>query len=206
MTKEDEGTPIKCVFFPVYGDPIEVQKPINPGCECRLLKQYFLEHVFYIIHDLKKVNYRPKYYFCQINAFDQDGNKIHALGLNLREYGGDYCLFPDGPSGKPDVDPQSLSKHAGEQVVLTCVNPTEDGNPDCDIYTWNKIEGIYRIPLFATSKRLEFIMEKSRAGNYTCTCANVYGISAASDVAEVIFLAGPAPSVTSCRCNGTIII
>ena len=46
VTKEDEGASIKCVFVPVYGDPIEVQKPINPGCECRLLKQYFLKHVF----------------------------------------------------------------------------------------------------------------------------------------------------------------
>ena len=115
-------------------------------------------------------------------------------------------MFSDGPTGKPDVDPLSLSKHAGEQVVLTCVNPIEDGNPDCDIYTWNKIEGIYRIPLFATSKRLEFIMEESWAGNYSCTCANIYGISAASNVAEVIFLAGPATSATSCRLNGTIII
>ena len=128
------------------------------------------------------------------------------LVLDFRDYGDVYFLFPDGPSGKPDVDPPSLSKHVDEKVILTCVNPTEDGNPDCDIYTWNKIEGIYRIPLFSTSKRLEFIMEESWAGNYSCTCANVYGISAVSDVAEVIFLEGPVPSATSCRSNGTIMI
>ena len=46
---------IKCVFVPVFGDPIELQKSINPGCEYRILKQYFLERSFYIIHDLKKL-------------------------------------------------------------------------------------------------------------------------------------------------------
>ena len=55
MAKEDEGASIKCVFVPVFGDPIEVQKSINPGCEYRILKQYFLERGFYIIHDLKKL-------------------------------------------------------------------------------------------------------------------------------------------------------
>ena len=33
MAKEDESASIKCVFVPVFGDPIEVQKAINPGCE-----------------------------------------------------------------------------------------------------------------------------------------------------------------------------
>ena len=51
MAKEDEGASIKCVFVPAFGDPIEVQKLINLGCEYRILKQYFL----YIIHDLKKL-------------------------------------------------------------------------------------------------------------------------------------------------------
>ena len=52
MSKEDEGASIKCVFVPVFGDPLE--KSINPGCEYRILKQYFLERGFHIIHDMKK--------------------------------------------------------------------------------------------------------------------------------------------------------
>ena len=48
----------------------------------------------------------------------------------------------------------NIIKHTGEMVVLTCNNPDDDGNPDCDIYTWN-IEGNDGIPL-PTSKTLEF--------------------------------------------------
>ena len=98
--------------------------------------------------------------------------------------------------------PDSSSKHVGQTVNLICNNPEEDGNPDCHIYTWNRIEGSDGIPL-PTSKILTFKMEESRAGNYTCTCGNDYNTSFVSNMAEVIFKTGPAPTPTptaaSCR-------
>ena len=78
-----------------------------------------------------------------------------------------------------------------ETVVLTCNNPDDDGNPDCNVYTWNKIEDSDRI-VFNETKTLKFEMEESRAGNYTCTCHNGFGSSTTSNVAEVIFLSSPA--------------
>ena len=94
--------------------------------------------------------------------------------------------------------PDSSSKHVGQKVNLTCNNPEEDGNPDCDIYTWNRIEGSDEI-LLPKSKILTFKMEESRAGNYTCTCGNDYNTSGVSNVAEVIYKTGPAPTAASCR-------
>ena len=103
-----------------------------------------------------------------------------------------YCdkIFSDGPTGKPNVEPTTSSKRTGEQVVLLCNNPVDDGNPDCDVYTWNRVEGSDGIPL-PVSKTLEFTMNEFRAGNYTCTCANAFGVSDVSAEAEVIFLPGP---------------
>ena len=75
-------------------------------------------------------------------------------------------------------------------VVLLCNNPDDDGNPDCDLYTWDRVEGSDGNPL-PTSKSLEFIMDEYWAGNYTCTCGNAFGTSDVSAEAEVIFLRGP---------------
>ena len=116
--------------------------------------------------------------------------------------GGYYYFLSDGPTGHPNVDPFVISKHAREIVVLTCNNPEEDGNPDCDIYTWNRIEGSDGIPL-PTSKILEFKMDESRAGNYTCTCGNNYSTSDISNVAEVIFLTGITGSKQTESCGYT---
>ena len=99
-------------------------------------------------------------------------------------------LFSDGPTGEPSVVPTTSSKHTGEIVVLLCNNPDDDGNPDCDVYTWDRVEGNDRNHS-PTSKTLEFIMDESRAGNYTCTCGNAFGTSDVSVKAEVIFLRGP---------------
>ena len=85
------------------------------------------------------------------------------------------------------MDPPLISKYAEEKAILTCINPIDNGNPNCDVYTWNRVEGDDGIPL-TTSKTLEFIMEESRAGNYTCTCGNDFGTSDVSNPAEVIFL------------------
>ena len=59
-----------------------------------------------------------------------------------------YCdkIFSDSPTGKPNVEPTTSSKHTGEQVVLLCNNPVDDGNPDCDVYTWNRVEGSIQNP------------------------------------------------------------
>ena len=69
-----------------------------------------------------------------------------------------YCdkIFSDGPTGKPNVEPTTSSKHTGEQVVLLCNNPVDDGNPDCDGYTRNRVEGNDGIPL-PSSQTLEFL-------------------------------------------------
>ena len=88
------------------------------------------------------------------------------------------------------------SKHVDEQVVLTCENPADDGNPPCDDYTWNRKEGNDGIDL-PTSQTFEFLMKESLVGNYTCKCGNDYNTSGVSNGAEVIFLTGPAPA--SCR-------
>ena len=69
----------------------------------------------------------------------------------------------DGPTGQPNVEPITSSKHAEEKVVLTCNNPVDDGNPDCDVYTWNWMEGSNAIHL-PTSKTLEFLMDETREG------------------------------------------
>ena len=100
----------------------------------------------------------------------------------------------DGPIGSPHLEPITSSKHGEESVVLTCNNPDDDGNPDCDIYTWKRIgrSDVIPLPSFQT---LEFLMEENRAGNYTCTCGNNYNTSDVSNIAEVIFLIGP----ESCR-------
>ena len=57
--------------------------------------------------------------------------------------------------------------------------------------TWDKIEDSDRIA-FNETKTLEFEMEESRAGNYTCTCHNSFGSSSMSNVAQVIYLSDPA--------------
>ena len=97
----------------------------------------------------------------------------------------------DGPIGQPNVEPIISSKPEDEKVVLTCNNPVDDGNPDCDIYTWNRVEGSEGISLPET-KILEFKMNNSWAGNYTCTCRNSFGSSITSNAAEVTFLPEPA--------------
>ena len=109
-------------------------------------------------------------------------------------------VLSDAPTGVPSVVPSVTSKYTREIVVLTCNNPEEDGNPDCDIYTWNRIEGSHGSPL-SISKTLEFIMNESRAGNYTCTCGNEYGTSGVSYPTEVIILTGMTGSkrTESCR-------
>ena len=109
-------------------------------------------------------------------------------------------VLSDAPTGVPSVVPSVTSKYTREIVVLTCNNPEEDGNPDCDIYAWNRIEGSHGIPL-SISKTLEFIMNESRAGNYTCTCGNEYGTSGVSNPTEVIILTGMTGSkrTESCR-------
>ena len=94
-----------------------------------------------------------------------------------------------------------MSKYVGEVVVLTCNKPVDDGNPDCYIYTWNRIEGSDGIPL-PTSNTMVFVMDESRAGNYTCTCGNGYGTSNVSNAAEVMILLNPlmdSTSIKSCR-------
>ena len=120
------------------------------------------------------------------------------IGYDRRDSGGLYFLFSDGPSGKPVAEPTTSSKHEGQEVILTCNNPNDDGNPNCNIYTWNKLEG--NQDTIPKTKTLEFIMDEYLAGNYTCTCANIYGISAVSNVAEVIYLAGLAtPAIPTTR-------
>ena len=73
-----------------------------------------------------------------------------------------------------------------EKVVLTCNKPTVVGNPPCDTYTWSKLEG--NAGTFTQTRTLEFIMEETRAGNYTCMCGNKYGVSDMSNVTEIIAL------------------
>ena len=99
----------------------------------------------------------------------------------------------DGPTGRPYLKPIKSYKQTDEKVVLTCNNPIDDGNPDCDIYTWKRIEGSDGI-LLPVSKILEFRMNESWEGNYTCTCGNNYNTSDVSNIAEVIFLSVPEPT------------
>ena len=66
----------------------------------------------------------------------------------------------DGPLGQPTVEPTTSSKHAEEKVVLTCNNPVDDGNPDCDVYIWIWMEGSDEIPL-PISQTLEFTMNET---------------------------------------------
>ena len=102
-------------------------------------------------------------------------------------------MFSDGPTGRPHLEPTTSSKQVEETVALMCNNPVDDGNPDCNIYTWNRVEGNDGIPL-PTSNTMVFIMEESRAGNYTCMCGNEFGISDVSNTAEVIFLTRMQPT------------
>ena len=101
--------------------------------------------------------------------------------------------FLDGPSGHPYLEPIKSFKQMEEKVALTCNNPIDNGNPDNDIYTWNRIEGGDPIPL-PPSNNLEFRMNESWEGNYTCTCGNNYSTSDVSNIAEVILLIVPEPT------------
>ena len=106
-------------------------------------------------------------------------------------------MFSDGPTGPPHLEPATSSKHMEENVILICNNPVDDGNPDCDDYTWKRIGRSEVIPL-PMSKTLEFLMEENRAGNYTCTCRNNYSTSDVSNKAEVIFMTGTELSRHKC--------
>ena len=68
----------------------------------------------------------------------------------------------DGPSGEPNLQPPTTERHSGEKVTLRCINLDNDGNPDCDVYTWNKTEGNGEVSLPQT-QTLEFIMDESWA-------------------------------------------
>ena len=109
-------------------------------------------------------------------------------------------VFSDAPTGVAYVVPSVTSKYTREIVVLTCNNPEEDGNPGCNIYTWNRIEGSDGT-ILPTSNTMVFTMDESWAGNYTCTCGNEYGTSNVSNTAEVIILTGITGSkqTESCR-------
>ena len=64
--------------------------------------------------------------------------------------------------------------------------------------------GEARIPLHRSKSKdrnLEFIMDETRAGNYTCACANQFNTSEVSNMAEVRFLAGPIPTVAPQPCR-----
>ena len=63
-------------------------------------------------------------------------------------------MFSDGPTGPPHLEPSTSSKHMEENVILICNNPVDDGNPDCDDYTWKRIGRSEVIPL-PMSKTLE---------------------------------------------------
>ena len=105
----------------------------------------------------------------------------------------------DGPTGKPDLRPSEVKQYADRDVTLTCNNPTDAGNPNCDVYTWNKLEGTSEnLP---NTQEYTFTMDESRAGNYTCTCGNMYNKSEVSTIAEVILLATKPPPPSSSLCK-----
>ena len=52
------------------------------------------------------------------------------LVMVWRDSAGIYFLFSDGPSGKPNAEPTTSSKHKDQKVILTCNNPNDDGNPN----------------------------------------------------------------------------
>ena len=108
-----------------------------------------------------------------------------------------FYFYSDGPIGKPDLQPPKQVKYQDEIVVLTCNNPTDDGNPNCDLYTWNKLEG--NPGDLHTTKIYTFTMNESHAGNYTCRCANQYDTSDVSNTAEVTFVYGSPSTSPSCK-------
>ena len=100
-------------------------------------------------------------------------------------------LFSDGPTGRPVLQLAKSELYVGEIVVLTCNSPSDDGNPDCNVYTWTRLEGNHGY--FSNTNTYKFTMNEFHAGNYTCKCGNQYNTSDVSNTVEVIFLYGSPP-------------
>ena len=113
-------------------------------------------------------------------------------------YWDEFVCMSDGPEGKPDLQPMRREEYEGEAVILTCFNPSDDGNPNCDMYTWSRVEG--NPGDLPNTQVYTFTMDESHAGNYTCTCGNMYNVSEVSNTAEVILLTREPPP-PSCKYN-----
>ena len=52
----------------------------------------------------------------------------------------------DGPTDKPNLQPVTTKIYTGKIVTLTCNNPYDDGNPDCDTpgLKWKEILKTFR--------------------------------------------------------------
>ena len=96
-------------------------------------------------------------------------------------------LLSDAPEGKPIALPSKTESRQNEKVVFTCNTNNTDANPDCDTFIWDKIgNSSGQFPTILFTNTLEFIMEESSVGNYTCQCTNRYGSSPVSRAVEVV--------------------
>ena len=56
-----------------------------------------------------------------------------------------------------------------EKVTMVCDSNSTDGSLDCKNSFWNK-DG--QVKIVQNDNQLEFLMQRSTAGNYTCRCQN----------------------------------
>ena len=73
-----------------------------------------------------------------------------------------------------------------QKVTLSCDTNSTDANPKCDTVLWNKIDDdTGQFPIVMFTDTIEFVMQDTSVGNYTCQCRNEYGLSEVSMPAEL---------------------
>ena len=102
-----------------------------------------------------------------------------------------YSGYPLFIISGPTIDPLTVitSKQEyslNEKVTMVCDSNSTDGNLDCKRSFWSK-DG--QIKTIEYDNQLEFPMQRSTAGNYTCRCQNsCWNISEISEAIEIIFV------------------
>ena len=146
---------------------------------------YFKSYQLFLTKNFKFVNSSPikKFRKCLLI-------RTHIIQFSLLPCGVHNSLMlrfiSDAPIGSPTLPNVTLEFPLNQKVTLICDTNSTDANPKCDTFLWNKTnDDTGQFPKVMFTDTLEFVMQDSSVGNYTCQCRNKYGLSEVSVPVEL---------------------